>query len=200
MPFKLRNSYKSIKCRENKYIMKEKNKIMQQAGIFFLLGVGLLLYSVLQLRVEKVDWILSPYLFPLIIGMVFVVSSIFLYKEEKREGKKEEEKQKAEKRKDERTEIMQAESEESFGRREALKFVQERENKELIKVGIIFTGTLVYVLLIPVIRFLPASFLYLFGLFRFLGEKRILKGLALSGGTVLFLYLLFEKMLYVILP
>lgn len=200
MPFKLRNSYKSIKCRENKYIMKEKNKIMQQAGIFFLLGVGLLLYSVLQLRVEKVDWILSPYLFPLIIGMVFVVSSIFLYKEEKREGKKEEEKQKAEKRKDERTEIMQAESEESFGRCEALKSVQERENKELIKVGIIFTGTLVYVLLIPVIRFLPASFLYLFGLFRFLGEKRILKGLALSGGTVLFLYLLFEKMLYVILP
>lgn len=200
MPFKLRNSYKSIKCRENKYIMKEKNKIMQQAGIFLLLGVGLLLYSALQLRVEKVDWILSPYLFPLIIGMVFVVSSIFLYKEEKREGKKEEEKQKAEKRKDERTEIMEAESEESFGRREALKFVQERENKELIKVGIIFTGTLVYVLLIPVIRFLPASFLYLFGLFRFLGEKRILKGLALSGGTVLFLYLLFEKMLYVILP
>lgn len=200
MPFKLRNSYKSIKCRENKYIMKEKNKIMQQAGIFLLLGVGLLLYSVLQLRVEKVDWILSPYLFPLIIGMVFVVSSIFLYKEEKREGKKEEEKQKAEKRKDEGTEIMQAESEESFGRREALKFVQERENKELIKVGIIFTGTLVYVLLIPVIRFLPASFLYLFGLFRFLGEKRILKRLALSGGTVLFLYLLFEKMLYVILP
>lgn len=200
MPFKLRNSYKSIKCRENKYIMKEKNKIMQQAGIFLLLGVGLLLYSVLQLRVEKVDWILSPYLFPLIIGMVFVVSSIFLYKEEKREGKKEEEKQKAEKRKDERTEIMQAESEESFGRSEASKSVQERENKELIKVGIIFTGTLVYVLLIPVIRFLPASFLYLFGLFRFLGEKRILKGLALSGGTVLFLYLLFEKMLYVILP
>lgn len=192
MPFKLRNSYKSIKCRENKYIMKEKNKIMQQAGIFLLLGVGLLLYSALQLRVEKVDWILSPYLFPLIIGMVFVVSSIFLYKEEK--------KQKAEKRKDERTEIMQAESEESFGRREALKFVQERENKELIKVGIIFTGTLVYVLLIPVIRFLPASFLYLFGLFRFLGEKQILKGLALSGGTVLFLYLLFEKMFYVILP
>lgn len=196
MPFKLRNSYKSIKCRENKYIMKEKNKIMQQAGIFLLLGVGLLLYSVLQLRVEKVDWILSPYLFPLIIGMVFVVSSIFLYKEEKRTKKK----QKAEKRKDERTEIMQTESEESFGRREALKSVQERENKELIKVGIIFTGTLVYVLLIPVIRFLPASFLYLFGLFRFLGEKRILKGLALSGGTVLFLYLLFEKMLYVILP
>lgn len=200
MPFKLRNSYKSIKCRENKYIMKEKNKIMQQAGIFFLLGVGLLLYSVLQLRVEKVDRILSPYLFPLIIGMVFVVSSIFLYKEEKREGKKEEEKQKAEKRKNERAEIMEAESEESFGRSEAPKSVQERENKELIKVGIIFTGTLVYVLLIPVIRFLPASFLYLFGLFRFLGEKRILKGLALSGGTVLFLYLLFEKMLYVILP
>lgn len=196
MPFKLRNSYKSIKCRENKYIMKEKNQTIQQAAIFFLLGVGLLLYSVLQLRVEKVDWILSPYLFPLIIGMVFVVSSIFLYKEEKRTKKK----QKAEKRKDERTEIMQAESEESFGRRVALKSVQERENKELIKVGIIFTGTLVYVLLIPVIRFLPASFLYLFGLFRFLGEKRILKGLALSGGTVLFLYLLFEKMLYVILP
>lgn len=196
MPFKLRNSYKSIKCRENKYIMKEKNQTIQQAAIFFLLGVGLLLYSVLQLRVEKVDRILSPYLFPLIIGMVFVVSSIFLYKEEKRTKKK----QKAEKRKDERTEIMEAESEESFGRSEAPKSVQEQENKELIKVGIIFTGTLVYILLIPVIRFLPASFLYLFGLFRFLGEKRILKGLALSGGTVLFLYLLFEKMLYVILP
>lgn len=180
--------------------MKEKNQTIQQAAIFFLLGVGLLLYSVLQLRVEKVDRILSPYLFPLIISMVFVVSSIFLYKEEKREGKKEEEKQKAEKRKDERTEIMEAESEVSFGRSEALKSIQEGENKELIKVGIIFTGTLVYVLLIPVIRFLPASFLYLFGLFRFLGEKRILKGLALSGGTVLFLYLLFEKMLYVILP
>ncbi|MDO4764720.1 MAG: tripartite tricarboxylate transporter TctB family protein [Eubacteriales bacterium] len=176
--------------------MKEKNQTIQQAAIFFLLGVGLLLYSVLQLRVEKVDRILSPYLFPLIISMVFVVSSIFLYKEEKRTKKK----QKAEKRKDERTEIMEAESEESFGRSEALKSIQEGENKELIKVGIIFTGTLVYVLLIPVIRFLPASFLYLFGLFRFLGEKRILKGLALSGGTVLFLYLLFEKMLYVILP
>lgn len=64
----------------------------------------------------------------------------------------------------------------------------------------VFAGSIFYVVLISFVRFIPATVLYLMGLYYYLGERRPGKVLLLSLGTVAFLYLLFEKILLVMLP
>lgn len=66
--------------------------------------------------------------------------------------------------------------------------------------AVVTLATLVYVMVMPYLTFLVSTTLFLFGLFFYLGERRYLLIGLLSVGFTSLMYLLFGKLLHVMLP
>ncbi len=65
---------------------------------------------------------------------------------------------------------------------------------------VVVLATMVYVILMPYLTFLVSTTLFLFGLLFYLGERRYLFISLLSVGFTSLMYLLFGKLLHVMLP
>ncbi len=65
---------------------------------------------------------------------------------------------------------------------------------------VVALGTVVYVIVMPHLTFLVSTVLFLFALFFYLGERRYLLISLLSVGFTSLMYLLFGKLLHVMLP
>lgn len=150
---------------------KKLNKEVLQAAVFLCVGVLLFVYSLLNHKKAQIEWIMSPYLFPVLISIFLILLSISLYLEA------------AKKNKSENNEI---------------KDVSEdiRVGKFLISLAAIF----IYYIFMYYIGFMISGVLFLVFMFWFLGERRIWLIILLSLGVPIILYGLFHMLLHVMLP
>lgn len=157
-----------MKIWESKKLKKEG----MQCLLFFGIGVGLLVYSLYQHSRSNIDWVMSPYLFPLLISFFLLLLAVSLAAETIRNAK---------------TEAGQEEMENSGA---------IYRDKFLLSVA----GILVYYLAMPYLGFIFSSLLFLAAMFWLLGERRWQLILLLSAGTSLVLYGIFHQLLHVMLP
>ncbi len=157
-----------MKTLENKNLKKEG----MQCLLFFGLGVGLLVYSLYQHSHSSIDWVMSPYLFPLLISIFLLLLTVSLVTETIRNVK---------------VEAVQEKTKNSGN---------TYRGKFLLSVA----GILVYYLVMPYLGFILSSLLFLAAMFWLLGERRWQFILLLSAGTTFVLYGIFHQLLHVMLP
>jgi putative tricarboxylic transport membrane protein len=151
-----------------------KNKSIQDSIAVFLLGLALGVYSLIRFRSAAIQirWILSPYLFPLLLSVFAILLSLSLFWE-------------------------------GLGRPGRTREGSEREKPAPRRDGnvlIVVLMSAAYCALISLIRFIPATMLFLAAMTRFLGERRPWVIAAVSVVTPLLLYALFGLCLGVRLP
>ncbi len=157
-----------MKTLENKNLKKEG----MQCLLFFGLGVGLLVYSLYQHSHSNIDWVMSPYLFPLLISIFLLLLAVSLAAETIRNAKIE------------------------TGQEKMKNSGAAYRGKFLLSVA----GILVYYLVMPYLGFILSSLLFLAAMFWLLGERRWQLILLLSAGTTFILYGIFHGLLHVMLP
>ena len=155
-----------------KYI---KNKSVQDSIVVLLLGLALGIFSVYSFfhSPVKAEWIMSPYLFPMLIALFAVGLAYCLFMEGKH----------------------QVDQEEASRRGE-----EKPEPIDLKKVFCIIGLSVAYYFLIPYLTFIPATALFLAALMWFMGERRLKVLLPLTILTPLALYAIFATGLNVRLP
>lgn len=149
------------------------NRTVQESILFFLLSIALLAYALYKHYTGlPVSWEMSPYLFPVLIAVFLFLLSISLFTD---------------------------------GRRQAA--VQQKEAGESTPAAIDWKSTLftvvasiVYFLLMPVIKFIPATILFLVAMFWYLKERRWWLVALLSAATAVLIYVMFGVLLNVMLP
>lgn len=152
-----------------------KNKSVQDSVVVFALGVALGVFSVYSFLNSKVKaaWIMSPYLFPMLIACFAVGLGYCLFMEGKH----------------------QVDADKAAGR-EAPKAEPIKLKNVVFVVGL----SIVYYWAITVISFAPATALFLGALMWFMGERRIKVLVPLSIVTPLAIYVIFVLGLNVRLP
>ncbi len=139
---------------------------------FLLLSVALFCYSLYRhYNGLPVEWQMSPYLFPALLSVFLFLLSLSLFAEGRRQST-------------------------SRGKTDST----AKKAADYRGVLVTIAASVLYVALMPVIHFLPATVLFLAGMLCYLGERRRwLVGL-LSVGTSVAIYVLFALMLNVMLP
>ncbi|MGE4454124.1 MAG: tripartite tricarboxylate transporter TctB family protein [Sphaerochaeta sp.] len=66
--------------------------------------------------------------------------------------------------------------------------------------AVVAISTLVYIMVMPYLTFIGATVLFLFGMFFYLGERRYLPMVLLSVGFAILMFLVFGRLLHVMLP
>lgn len=132
-----------------------------------------MIYSLYQHSHSNIDWVMSPYLFPLLISIFLLFLSAGLAAETFRNGGE--------------TKRVKEEKVESGGTQRVPFFLT-------------VAGMVVYYLIMPYIGFIFSSLLFLAAMFWLLGERRWQIILLLSVGTTLALYGVFHELLHVMLP
>jgi len=155
-----------------KYI---KNKSVQDSIVVLLLGLALGIFSIYSFfhSPVKAAWIMSPYLFPMLISLFTVALAYCLFMEGKH----------------------QVDQEEASGKSES-----KDEPIDLKKVFCIIGLSAAYDFLIPYLTFIPATALFLAALMWFMGERRLKVLVPLAILTPLALYAIFAMGLNVRLP
>ena len=151
-----------------------KNKNVQESIVVFLLGLALGAYSLISFYTARVQtkWIMSPYLFPLLLSVFAVLLSVSLFGEG-------------------RYEVSEA--------RRGAEQAKPAKLKLLNVLVVVLMGVAYYVL-ISLIHFIPASMIFLAAMIWFLGERRWWMIAAVAVVMPLVLYALFALGLSVRLP
>lgn len=143
-----------------------------QCLLFFGVGTGLMIYSLYQHNHSNIDWVMSPYLFPLLISIFLMLLASNLAAKTVRNGRAEKEQEKT-------TQSSTA-----------------ARGKLLLSLA----GIAVYYLVMPYLGFIFSSLLFLAAMFWLLGERRWQMIALLSAGTTFALYGIFHQLLHVMLP
>ena len=151
-----------------------KNKNVQESVVVFLLGVALGAYSLISFYTARVQtkWIMSPYLFPLLLSAFAVLLSVSLFAEG-------------------RYEVSRDRDGETPAKSAPLSYKN---------VLIVVLMGVAYYVLISLIHFIPASMVFLAAMIWFLGERRWWMIAAVAIAMPLILYALFGLGLNVRLP
>ena len=151
-----------------------KNKNVQDSIVVFLLGLALGIYSLVSFYTARVQtkWIMSPYLFPLLLSVLTILLSVSLFAEG-------------------RYEVAQARSGEVKAKSAPLK---------LKNVLVVVLMGIAYYVLISLIHFIPATIIFLAAMICFLGERRWWLIAIIAVAMPFILYALFQLALGVRLP
>ena len=151
-----------------------KNKNVQDSIVVFLLGLALGAYSLISFYTAAVQtrWIMSPYLFPLLLSVFAILLSVSLFGEGRYELSRA------------RAGVVPA---------KPARFMPG-------KVLAVVLMSVAYYVLISLIHFIPASVIFLAALICCLGERRRWMIAAVAIGMPLILYALFALGLSVRLP
>lgn len=151
-----------------------KNKKVQDSLVVFALGLALGAYSLIRFHAAavKTDWALSPCLFPLLLSAFALLLAAALFWEGRREARG-----------------RGAESATSRPAPEKLRYA----------LGVLLLST-AYAALLPWLRFLPATAIFLAAMLLLLGERRWRMVAVLSLSVPLVLYAVFGLALHVRLP
>jgi len=68
------------------------------------------------------------------------------------------------------------------------------------KIPLIMAYVLIYAILLPIVGFIPATYVFLWGSMVTLNRSKILQSLLISGGVLVFIYVVFQFIFKVILP
>lgn len=152
-----------------------KNKSVLDSIVVCLLGIALAVYSLVSFYTAtvKTEWILSPYLFPLLLSVFAVLLAVSLLAEGCHEVKC----------------AREAQGEKTADAPLAIK-----------KVAVVTLLGIAYYVLISMIHFIPASMLFLAALIWYLGERKYWKIALVAIVMPLVLYVLFAMLLNVRLP
>ena len=136
-------------------------------------SVGLFAYSLYHHHNDRNtgEWKMSPYLFPTLISVFGFLLAVSLFADARREVRK----------------LNEETSEPAV-------------KKNWIGVLILIGAAILYYILLPIIHFIPATILFLLGLFIYLGERKWWKLALLSVLTTAAVYVLFGIALKVHLP
>ena len=150
-----------------------KNKNVQDSIVVFLLGLALGIYSLVSFYTARVQtkWIMSPYLFPLLLSVLTILLSVSLFAEG-------------------RYEVAQARSGE----------VKSKSPLKLKNVLVVVLMGIAYYVLISLIHFIPATIVFLAAMIWFLGERRWWLIAIIAVAMPFILYALFQLALGVRLP
>ena len=146
----------------------------QDAAFIGLCSTGLLFYSLYHHHFDRntSEWKTSPFLFPVLISVFGLLLMVSLIADAVRERK----------------------TADVVGKK------AEKEKHNLQGAIVLIAASVAYYFLLPVIHFIPATILYLAGLFVYLGERKWWKVLLLSVIAAALIYLLFGRGLNVRLP
>lgn len=154
-------------------VIHDKNKFAESL-VFMALGLGLFLYSK-GLWVSDTPISMSPYLFPFMIGAFFFLLALIL--------------------------LSQSLAARGEGVSAAGAGAGEgRAKVDWKNVGIVILFSVAYCALLPLLHFVVATVIFLFGLLYVLGEKRLWLDAVLAVGTTAFIYVTFGLLLSVMLP
>ncbi len=148
------------------------NSNFQESLLVGCCSVGLLIYSLYHHHFDRntSEWKMSPYLFPTLISVFGFLLAVSLLADALHEL------------------------------RDGPKEKASAGGKNLVGVLVLVGASILYYLLLPVIHFIPATILYLLGLFLYLGERKWWKLALLSLLTTGAVYALFGLGLNVRLP
>lgn len=151
------------------------NKSVQDGIVVFGLGLALGVFSVYSFThaAVKAAWIMSPYLFPMLISCFAMGLGVCLFVEGRHQVNEE----------------RSAEARSAAAEKAALK-----------RVFRVAEMSVAYYFLLPVLSFVPATALFLYALMSFFGEERCRVKLLLAILVPLALYLVFSVGLSVRLP
>lgn len=154
-----------------KYLLRNSN--FQDSIFVGLCSVGLLAYSLYHHHFDRntAEWKMSPYLFPALISVFGLLLAISLFADAWHD--------------------LKAPEDAVSG---------EGGKKNLAGVLVLITASIVYYILLPLIHFIPATILFLLGLFIYLGVRKWWKLALLSVITTGAVYVLFGIALNVRLP
>lgn len=140
-----------------------------------LLGIAFLAYSVDQFRAmsRKVNWIMSPYLFPMIVAGMAILLGIGIIVESRRKDEK------------------QAKADAEGGRSTL---------RRALDVVLVIAMAVLYEIALPYTGFIPATAVFLAVMVLFLGERRWYIFVPVAVLTPLILYAIFRLGLNVRLP
>jgi len=149
-----------------------RNGSFQESLVVGICSIGLLIYSLYHHYFDRntSEWKMSPYLFPTLISVFGFLLAISLLADALHELR----------------DTREAET--------------DAKAKNLPGVLVLVGASVLYDILLPVIHFIPATVLYLLGLFLYLGERKWWKLALLSVLTTLVVYALFGLGLHVRLP
>lgn len=146
------------------------NKNIQDAFIFFILAIALIIYSLVNhYSTAKLEWKLSPYLFPVLIAVFIGALSISLLADGKR----------------------QIRLNEKSDKKAAIHW-----KGVLFTIG----SSIAYYGIMRFLTFVPSTILFLVAMFLHLGERRIWLIALISVVCSLLIYIIFGVMLHVMLP
>ena len=150
---------------------------VKESVLFFVLGVSLLVFSLVNHYSVQIEWGLSPYLFPAVIAVFMIILSVTLFAGGIRAGEK-------------------PAHEEMSGTGST----SEKNKTQWRAVACYLGAVLAYYIVMPFIGFIAADILLLAGLFILLGERVWWKIAVLSVAVTMFIYWLFHSFLHVMLP
>lgn len=153
-----------------------RNASFQESVFVGLCSAGLLAYSLYHHHFDRntSEWKMSPYLFPVLISVFGFLLAVSLLA-------------------DALHELRAPEPEAAAAGEDGVK-------KNPIGALVLVGASVLYYLLLPVLHFIPATVLYLLGLFVYLGERKWWKLALLSVLTTGAVYGLFGLLLHVRLP
>ena len=169
-----------------------KNKNVQDAIVVGGLGIALMIYSLYMFNHAKVkvDWSMSPDLFPLLLSVMTLLMTFSLFMDGRYE--------------------VTCQDKESEGKAEAsiadftddstVADKSKEGRKNLLKAGAVVLFRIGYMFLVDLVHFIPATMVFLAVLIWFLGERKWWKIALISILIPLMLYAIFALGLNVRLP
>lgn len=145
-------------------------KSCQESIIFFILSIALFIYSLTKhYGVMKLEWKMSPYLFPALISIFLFFLSISLFSDGLRQIKEK-------------------------------NTVKNGEPVSWKKLILTITACAVYIIIMPLITFIPSTIMFIAFMLYLLGERKKLFIVLLSVPFSVIIYFLFSVLLHVMLP
>jgi len=146
------------------------NKNIQDAVLFFILAITLIIYSLVNhYSTAKLEWKLSPYLFPILIAVFIGALSFSLLADG----------------------IRQIKLNEKSEKKAAIHW---KGVLFTIGISVVYYGTMKF------LTFVPSTILFLVAMFLHLGERRIWLIALISVVCSFSIYIIFGVMLHVMLP
>lgn len=169
-----------------------KNKNVQDALVVGALGIALLIYALYMYNHARVrvDWSMSPYLFPLLLSCMTVLMAFSLFTDGRYELRHTED----------RKEENGGKTLSDFTDDSAEADKSKEGRKNLLKAGAVVLLSVGYMFLVDLVHFIPATIVFLAALIWFLGERKWWKIALIAVLMPLLLYVLFALGLNVRLP
>ena len=157
-----------------------RTKTVQDSLVVGALGIALICYSVYKVTTARVksSWMMSPYLFPILLGVFVVLLAVSMFFEGRHEARKAQAQEDA---------VPEAKE-------------QQKPKLRIVDILVVIALSVLFDVVMRWIGFLPATALYLAAMILFLGERRWQVVLPVAVLTPAALYLIFTLALNVRLP